>query len=106
MTGAGTRLRSCEQTRIQPPLRKADLNVGTLFQMYGVDKAHLALLERQDHVEGAHALAKESHPPEQVAVGNSGPWKDECLPWGQIIGVKNLFVEVKDLHGQSLYEYA
>src|SRR5438132_11090016 len=105
MTGAGTRLWSCEQTRIQPPLRKADLNVGTLFQMYGVDKAHLALLERQDQGVGAHALAKESHPPEQVAVGNSGACKDDLLAWGQVLGVIDAFGVCNAHLGQSLFVF-
>src|SRR2546422_11291497 len=46
-----------------------------------------------------------SHPPEQVAVGNSGACKDDLLAWGQVLGVVDAF-GVRNAHlGQTLFVF-
>ena len=62
------------------PLWEAHFGVGTLFEMHGVDEAHLPLVQRDDQRLRADAIAEETHAAQQVSLGHSRACEDNFIP--------------------------
>src|SRR5271165_1393814 len=72
-------------------LVKADLDVRAFLQVYGIDKSHLALVQRQNHGRGTHAFPKKAHALQQIAVCDSRAGKNDLFARCQIFrGVNSL----------------
>src|SRR5579872_3246538 len=84
-------LRSIERQRRFANLGKADADVGAFFQMDGIDKAHLTIVERENHRHRADAFAEKADAFEQIPVGDTAAGKDNFLSRREIFRVVDAF---------------
>src|SRR5258708_26786454 len=67
-------------------LCEAHFDVGTVFEGYGVDEAHLPLLERDDKRLRADAFAEKSHSAQKISVGYARAREDNLLSRRKVFG--------------------
>src|SRR5215469_7734485 len=78
-------------------LGEADLDVGALFEMDGVDEADLSFVESENHGRCADAVAEETDAFQKIAVGDTGACEDDFFPGGEVFGIVDA-LRVGDAH--------
>src|SRR5437764_990123 len=78
-------------------LLEANLDVGALFQVHGVNKSHLTILQSHHQGMRADAVAEEANAAQKISVGNSRTSKDDVLARRQVTGFIDA-VRVLDAH--------
>ncbi len=67
-------------------LREANLDVGALLKVHGVNEAHLALFEIHNQGMRADTVPEKAHAAEEIAVSNAGAGENDLASRGEIFG--------------------
>src|SRR5579859_136141 len=70
---------------------ETDFYVGAFFKMHGVDEAHLAIVERENHGLQTNALAEKAHAAKKISIGDAGAGENHFLSRREVGGVVNSF---------------